>query len=101
MEDDVIVHSGEKHLLFHHKEFFIVCRSIDMKGRDAALQTKGGEHSHESEDMVAMNMADEDGIELGETDMGTAYLYLSAFATIYHEVFSSYLNNLRRGIMAL
>jgi hypothetical protein len=51
--------------------------------------------------MVAMNMADEDGIELGETDMGTAYLYLSAFATIYHEVFSSYLNNLRGGIMAL
>ena len=72
-----------------------------MKGCDATLQTKGGEHSHESEDMVAMNMADEDGIEFGETDMRTAYLYLSAFATIYHEVFSSYLNNLRRGIMAL
>jgi hypothetical protein len=51
--------------------------------------------------MVTMNMADEDGIEFGETDMGTAYLYLSAFATIYHEVFPSYLNNLRRGIMAL
>jgi hypothetical protein len=72
-----------------------------MKWCDAALQTKGGEHSHESEDMVAMNMADEDGIEFGETDMGTAHLYLSAFATIYHEVFPSYLNNLRRGIMAL
>ena len=101
MEDDVIVHRGEEHLLFHQKQFFIMCRSIDMKGCDAALQTKGGEHSHESEDMVAMNMADEDGIEFGETDMGTTYLYLSAFATIYHEVFSSYLNNLRGGIMAL
>ena len=101
MEDDVIVHCGEEHLLFHQKQLFIMCRSIDMKGCDAALQTKGGEHSHESEDMVAMNMADEDGIEFGETDMGTAYLYLSAFATINHEVFSSYLNNLRRGIMAL
>ena len=100
MEDDVIVHCGEEHLLFHHKQLFIMCRSIDMKGCDAALQTKGGEHSHESEDMVAMNMADEDGIELGETDMGTAYLYLRAFATIYHEVFSSYLDNLGRGIMA-
>ena len=49
--------------------------------------------------MVAMHVGDEDGIELGEMNMGTTELHLCALATIYHIALSPHLYELRGGVM--
>ncbi len=68
---------------------------IEMEWGSASLKAEGGEKSHEAEDMIAMHVADEDGIELGETDVGTPYLRLYAFSTVNHKVLAPDLDNLR------
>ena len=49
--------------------------------------------------MVAMHVGDEDGIELGEMDMGTTELHLCTLATIYHIALSPHLYELRGSIV--
>lgn len=46
-----------------------------------------------------MQVRDKDGTNLGEAQMRTAQLYLSALTAIHKEQLAPYLNDLSRGIM--
>ena len=45
--------------------------------------------------MVAMQMGEEDGLKMGETDVGTAKRHLCAFGAVEHEEFLTDIDNLR------
>lgn len=49
--------------------------------------------------MVAMHVGDEDGIELGEMNMGATELHLCSFSAIHHKALASHLYELRGGVM--
>ena len=45
--------------------------------------------------MVTMQMGEEDGLEMGEREMGTAQRHLYAFGTVEHEEFLADIDDLR------
>ena len=49
--------------------------------------------------MITMHVGDEDGVQLGEVDMGTTELHLCTLATIYHIALSPHLYELRGSIV--
>lgn len=49
--------------------------------------------------MITMHVGDEDGIELGEMNMGAAELHLCSFSAIHHKALASHLYELRGGVM--
>lgn len=48
-----------------------VLRAVDMEVLGATEKSEGGEHADEPEGVVAMQMSEENGLEMGEGDVGT------------------------------
>lgn len=48
-----------------------VLGSVDVEVLGAAEKSEGGEHADEPEGVVAMQMSEENGLEMGEGDAGT------------------------------
>lgn len=48
-----------------------VLRTINMEVLGAPEESEGGEHADEPKGVVAMQMSEENGLEMGETDVGT------------------------------
>ena len=69
---------------------------VDVEVLDASEQAKGGEHADESKHMVAMQVSEKDGLQMGETEASTAQRHLGAFSTIEHEEFFTDVDYLRR-----
>jgi hypothetical protein len=69
--------------------------SIDSQTGCSPQQPKGAEHSYQPEAMVAMQVGNENGTDLGKADTGAPQLNLRAFSAIYQEQFSPHLHHLR------
>jgi hypothetical protein len=70
-----------------------------MQRRYATQHPKSTDETDESEAMVAMQMTDENCLQLSETNVGATQGNLRTLPAIYHETFASYLNKLRGGKM--
>ena len=73
--------------------------SMHMKGRNASHESEGGDHTNESEAMVAMKMGDEDMPQFGKAHPAPAKLHLGALSTVEHQNLLAHLDDLRRGVM--
>ena len=73
----------QAHLELQH--FFQFLRRIDLKTGRAPQEPERAQHANEPEAVVAMQMGDEDGTDLGEAQMGAPKLHLGAFAAVDKE----------------
>jgi hypothetical protein len=67
-----------------------------MKALEPSQQSQRGEQSYKSKHMVAMQMGEEDGSQMGEVDVRTAQSHLGSFGTIEHEELLSHVHHLHR-----
>ena len=74
-------------------------RSMHMEGCYAPHQPEGGNHTDESEAMVAMQVGDKDMSQFGKTHPALAQLHLGALGTVEHQNLLTHLDNLRRCVM--
>ena len=70
-----------------------------MQGRSATKQSESGNHSNESETVVAMQMRDEHRPNLGEAYARSPQLNLRSLAAINHKELSTHIHHLRCGVV--
>ena len=85
VEDDLEFEAVAKQFYLRMKHCFEFFRGVDMEGGSASEQAEGTDETNKTEAMVAMEMGDEDGTELGETCFRAAKLNLRTLAAVYHE----------------
>ena len=85
VEDDSEGGVGTEVVNLWLEESLEVVGTIDVEVLDASEKPEGGEHSDESEDVVAMQVGEEDGLNLGKCDAGFPQCHLGAFGTVEHE----------------
>lgn len=95
VEDDLVGGIGTEVIDLRLEDALEVLRSVDVEVLGASEESEGGEHTDESEGVVAMQMGEEDGLEMGEADVGTAQCHLCAFSTVEHEEFLADVDDLR------
>lgn len=64
----------------------------------ASQQAHRGEQTDEAEVMVAVEMGDEDMVDLAASDLVAGHLHLGAFAAIHEEYLVFHGDNLCRGM---
>ena len=72
---------------------------MDMQCGRTSQQTESGNHTNQSETVIAMLMGDEYVAQFGKADLTLAQLYLRAFGTIEHQHLTAHLHHLRRCVM--
>ena len=71
VKENLVRRIGTKVIDLWLEDALEVLRSIDMEVLGAPEKSEGGEHADEPEGMIAMQMSEEDGLEMGEADAGT------------------------------
>lgn len=69
MEDNLIGGVGAEIVDLWLEDACEVLWSVDVQVLYASEQSEGGEHAAKSEHMVAMQMCEEDGLQMGETEV--------------------------------
>lgn len=87
----------ERYLRLEHGLQFGRC--IDVQWCCTSEQAKGADQANETETMVAMDVADEDTLQLLKMHAGTTHLNLCALTTIHHEEFTTQLHQLAGAMM--
>ena len=95
VEDDFIGRIGAEVIYLWLEDACEVFRPVDVEVLNASEQSEGGQHSEESEGVVAMQVGEEDGLQMGETEARTAECHLGAFSAIEHEEFFADVDDLR------
>ena len=95
VEDDLVGGIGTEVIDLWLEDALEVVRSVDVEVLGASEESEGGEHTDEPEGVVAMQMGEEDGLEMGEADVGTAQCHLCTFSTVEHEEFLADVDDLR------
>ena len=71
VKENLVRRIGTKVIDLWLEDALEVLRSVDVEVLGASEESEGGEHTDESEGVVAMQMGEEDGLEMGEADVGT------------------------------
>ena len=77
-----------------------VFRGVYMQGGRAPQQAKGGNQTDKPEAMVAVQVGNEDMVEMREFEPGTAHLQLRPLSAVDHIEFFAHIDDLRRGKVA-
>ena len=94
VEHDFVGHTFAEKIQLGCQQSLQFLVGIDVQGGSASQQSEGGNQSHQPETMVAMQMRDEDVVEAGELQLGTAELELCPFTAIHHEELLAYVHYL-------
>ena len=68
MKDDLIGGVGTKVVYLWLEDALEVLGTVDVEVLDASEESEGGEHSDESENMVAVQVGEEDSLEMRKTE---------------------------------
>ena len=68
MKDDLIGGVGAEVVYLWLEDALESLGTVDVEVLDASEESEGGEHSDESEGVVAMQMGEEDSLEMGKTE---------------------------------
>ena len=68
VEDDFIGRIGAEVIYLWLEDACEVLRPVDVEVLNASEQSEGGKHPDESKCMVAMQMGEEDGLQMGEAE---------------------------------
>ena len=60
-------------------------RTIDVQILKTSKQTKSGKHADEPKHMVSMQMRQEDGLQMRETESGTTQSHLCTLGAVEHK----------------
>ena len=71
VEENLVRRIGTEIIDLWLEDALEVLRPIDMEILGAPEKSEGREHADEPEGVVAMQMSEEDGLEMGEADVGT------------------------------
>jgi hypothetical protein len=86
----VVIEGGAESLNLEFEQFFIAFWCIDVHWGCAPLQSECRKKPNESQHMVSVDVADEDGVKLVEIQMQASDGSLCTFTTIYHKEFASH-----------
>lgn len=85
VKDDAVGGVGAEVVDLWLEDALEVLRTINMEVLGTPEKSEGGEHADEPEGVVAMQMSEENGLEMGEADVGTTQRHLCTFCTVEHE----------------
>ena len=71
VKDDAVGGVGAEVIDLWLEDALEVLGAVDMEVLGATEKSEGGEHADEPKGMVAMQMSEENGLEMGEGDVGT------------------------------
>lgn len=71
VEDDAVRRIGAEVVDLWLEDALEVLRTINMEVLGTPEKSEGGEHADEPKGVVAMQMSEENGLEMGEADVGT------------------------------
>ena len=71
VEETLVRRIGTKVIDLWLEDALEVLGTINMEVLGTPEKSEGGEHADEPKGMVAMQMSEEDGLEMGEADVGT------------------------------
>ena len=71
VKENLVRRIGTKVIDLWLEDALEVLGSIDMEVLGTPEKSEGGEHADEPEGVVAMQMGEENGLEMGEADVGT------------------------------
>ena len=71
VEDDAVGGIGAEVVDLWLADALEVLRAVDVEVLGSAEESEGGEHADEPEGVVAVEVGEENGLEMGETDVGT------------------------------
>lgn len=100
MKEDFVIHALAVGLQYHLKEVLYLLRCVYVQLGGSAQQGHGAYQARQSEDVVAMVVADEDVSYLQHAEAKPLHGCLHAFAAIYHVVLAPQFQDLRGGLVA-
>ena len=95
VKENLVRRIGTKVIDLWLEDALEVLGTVDVEVLGASEESEGGEHADEPEGMVAMQMSEENGLEMGEGDVGTAQCHLCAFSAVKHEELFADVDDLR------
>lgn len=95
MQKDLVGRIGTEVVDLGLENALEVFGTIDVEVLDASHESESGKHADEPKHMVAMQMGEEDGLQMGETDVRAAQRHLCAFGAVEHEEFLADVDHLR------
>ena len=100
MKEHFVIHALAVGLQYHVQEVLHLLRCVYVQLGGSAQQGHGAYEARQSEDVVAMVVADEDVSYLQHAEAKSLHGCLHAFAAIYHVVLASQFQDLRGGLVA-
>lgn len=94
VKENLVRRIGTKVIDLWLEDALEVLGTINMEVLGAPEKSESGEHADEPKGMVAMQMSEENGLEMGEADVGTTQRHLCTFCTVEHEELFADVDNL-------
>ena len=95
VKENLVRRIGTKIIDLWLEDALEVLRPIDMEILGAPEKSEGREHADEPEGVVAVEVGEENGLEMGEADVGTTQRHLCTFCAVEHEELFADVDNLR------
>ena len=94
MKENLVRRIGTKVIDLWLEDALEVLGSIDMEVLGTPEKSEGGEHADEPEGVVAVEVGEENGLEMGEADVGTTQRHLCTFSAVEHKKLFADVDNL-------
>ena len=94
VKENLVRRIGTKVIDLWLKDALEVLGTINMEVLGTPEKSEGGEHADEPEGMVAMQMSEEDSLEMREADVGTTQRHLCTFSAVEHKKLFADVDNL-------